>query len=400
MNRNTIRVAILVLTGSLLAGCGPQNTQREQAYQRWSRTRAVVICEVGEKHLKTGDLANARDRAAEALSLDGQCVPALLLMGKVSMERGRYVAAEECLRKAAEVAPERAEIPYLIGAALEKRGKYDEALAAYQKARALAPSNDAYVTASAEVLVSGGKCQLALELLEARLDRSDGELAMLALAVELAMLVGDPGKSGEYYRRCLDLEPGHPAAREGLAKANYFGGDYAAALVDLKAIAADKTGGGPTSWVYLMMGDCHLAANRPEAARRAYRDAVRVDPADPQIWTTLAKASLACDDPGEAARAARQAMALGGDAVEATIVLACAALARGDAAGATTMMNRVAKQRGDDPTVLCMLGRCSAAQGRDDEAVRFYTRALRADPDHPLARQLMASAALAAERGQ
>ncbi|HET6428449.1 MAG TPA: tetratricopeptide repeat protein [Phycisphaerae bacterium] len=400
MSRNVTHVTILALTALLLAGCGLENTQKEQAHQRWSTTRAAVICGVGEQHLKSGDLTKAGDRAAEALSLDEKCMPALVLMGRVQLEKGRYAAAEEQFHKAEALAPRHPDIPYLIGVSLEKRGKFDEALEAYQKAGALAPSNDASVIASAEVLVSSGKCQLALELLEARLERSEDELSMLALAGELAMLVGDPGKSADYYRRCLDLEPGHFGAREGLAKANFFGGHYAAALVDLQAIAADKVGGAPSSWVHLMIGDCHMAGNRPEEARRAYREAVRVDPTDAQIWMTLAKASLACDDPAEAARAARQAMSLGGDAVEATVVLACAALARGDPAAAAKLMERVAEQRGDDPTVLCMMGRCRAAQGRHDEAVRFYTRALRADPDHPLAKQLMASVALKDERGQ
>jgi len=392
MNRKIVNVTMWALAALVLAGCGLHNAQKELADQRWRQARAVVNCDLGEKYLKTGELAEAQNAAAEALSLDGKCVPALVLMGRVLMEKGRYVAAEEYFRKAGELAPKRAEIPYLIGAALEKRGKGAEALEAYQKASALDPACDAYVTASAEVLVSLGKCELAFELLDVRLAHSDGELSMLALAGELAMLVGDPDKSAQYYRRCLDMKPGHLGAREGLAKANFFGGHYPAALADLKVIAADKTDGGPASWVYLMIGDCQMAADRPGEARQAYRDAVRVDADDPRVWMALAKASLACDDPAESSSAARKAMALGGDAVEATLVLACAALAGGDAAGAAKLVDRVLKQRPDDPTALCIMGRCRAAQGHVDEAVGFYTRALRADPNRPLARQLMASA--------
>jgi tetratricopeptide (TPR) repeat protein len=387
----------LALAMSLVGGCGLENPQKVEAHQRWSRTRASVICGVGAEHLKVGDLDKARSRAAEALSLDEQCVPALVLMGKVLLGRGRYVSAEKHFRKAETFAPGQAEIPYLVGVALEKRGEYAEALKAYQKARALAPSNDAYVTASVEVLVSAGKPQLALELLEKRLERSDGEMSMLALAGELAMLVGDPGKSAEYYRRCLDVEPNHVAAREGLAKANFFLGDHAAALVDLQALAQHDGYKDQVSWLYIMIGDCHMAADRPAAAQEAYRTAARIDPGDERIWMALAKASLACGESAEAARAARQALALGEDDTEATMVLACAALDRGDGQGASRLMERVARKRPDDPTVLCMLGRCRAALGRDEEAAGYYVQALRADPDHRLAKRLLAATALREE---
>ncbi len=399
MNTCKATATALVLAAGLLGGCGPENAQKIEAHERWSQTRAGMACGIGTEHLKVGDLGKARARADEALSMDPECVPALVLMGKVLLAQGRYVSAAEHFGKAEALAPRRAEIPYLIGAALEKRGNHEEALAAYQKARALDPTNDAYVTASAEVLVSAGKPQLALELLEQRLERSDGDLSMLALAGEMAMLVGQPDKSVQYYQRCLDVQPDHVGAQEGMAKAAFFSGDYAAALIDLEALAERDGDKDKASWIYIMTGDCHMAANRPSAARGAYRAAARIDPGDGRIWLALAKASLACGDSAGAARAARQGLALGDDGWEATMVLACAALARGDSEGAWRLMERVAKRRPDDPTVLCMLGRCRQAEGRDDEAVSYYMKALKADPDHPLAKRLLAQTALN-ERGQ
>ncbi|KKL96072.1 hypothetical protein LCGC14_1848150 [marine sediment metagenome] len=309
MNSITRTATLALLIAALAGGCNFKNKQRIAAHQRWDQTRARVMCSVGTQHLKVGDLAKAEDSASKALALDPDCGPALVLLGKVLLEKGRYLQAEKHLREAELGSPDNAEVPYLLVVALEKRGRYTEALKCYQKARALAPANDAYVLASAEVLVAAGKPKLALELLTARLERTDGEAPMLALAGEVALLVDQPGRAGEFFRRCLDVAPEALGAREGLAKSSFFARQYAQALAALKELSADEDYKEKVSWVYIMSGHCQMALNRPRQAWESYRVASQIDPAEANIWTCLAKAGLAAGD----ARAAEQAAA---DSVE------------------------------------------------------------------------------------
>ncbi|OPX21807.1 MAG: hypothetical protein B1H04_06050 [Planctomycetales bacterium 4484_123] len=348
-------------------GCGLKNKQKLAAHQRWCETRARVIASVGAEHLKVGDLDKAADSAKQALSLAPSCVPARVLLAKVLLEKGRYAAAAEALRGCQSDAPENPEVPYLLGVAHEKRKQYAEALRQYQKACALDPSNDAYVIASAEVLVAQGKAALALELLESRLERIDGGVPMLLLAGELAMMVGQPVKAAGLYRRCLDAER-----------------DY-----------KEKV-----SWVYIMMGDCYLASRRVAEARGAYEVAVRIDPGDAEIWLCLAKAALAGGDPSAAAKAARRALALKGDSLDANLLLACALLAQDRPEEASKLLLRAAQADPRNATVLCMLGRCCQALGKKDQAVSYYLRALRSDPDHPLAKHLLAGIELGGSQGR
>jgi len=388
---------IPILATVAVAGCNLENKQNIEAHQRWARTRACVICGVGAEHLKVGDLDKATASAAQALELDADCVAGRLLMAKALLEKGRYLRAAEHLHRAETHAPANAEVPYLLGVALEKREQYDEALKHYQKARALDPSNDAYVTASAEALAASGRSLLALELLETRLERTDGTPSMLALAGELAMLVEEPGKAVDYYHRCLDMQSENLSAREGLAKAYFFAGKHAEALGVLKSLAGQTRYAGKACWVYLITGDCHMALNQPRQAQVAYEQAGRIEPGEPAIWVAQAKAALAAGDVARARIAARRALTLKPAGRDAQVVLAYALLAEGKPAEAAGLLKASPAEAAGDPTVLCVLGRCYASMGRKDQAVSCYLRALRSNPEDPLAKRLLARAGLESE---
>jgi len=383
---NMKRIGLMTAVILLLAGCNFQGRQKIEAYQRWHQARAQVICSVASEHLKVGQLDEAGAKALEAIHLDGKYLPAHLVLVKVRLEQGRYADALSQLAKAAPLDAENAEIPYLRGVAQEKRGEDIEALKAYQQARALDESNDAYAMASAEVLVAMGRPKQALELLKARLAHRDGNAAMLALAGELAMLVDAPGEGAEFFRQALDACPKSVSLLESLAKAYFFAARYDKAVEALSKLVADHDKAG---WIYLMMGTCHMRLNRPLDARRAYQAGTDVAPDQAPLWVCLAQAALVLNDAPRAIVAARRALALG-ECLEASAVLGYAMLREGKPESAAQVLSKVAQKRPDDATVWCALGRCYAAQGQDDQAASCYVRALRSDPQHRLARALLA----------
>ena len=388
------RLMIIALVIGLLSGCQTKNDQNIQAHQRWSGARAAIVCSLAEEHLKAGDLEKARDAALRSIQLDQNNLQARILLAKVLVEQGQYAVAIAELRIAEILAQDNAEVTYLLGVAQEKRGEYVEALKHYSRARALDPSQDAYVAASAEVLTTMGKPAQGLELLEARLDRGDVSPLLQALAGELAMLVGRYDQAVQFYRHCLDADPQDPLAREGIAKAYYFARRYTHALKALEELAAEPPYRARTLWVYLMIGDSHMALQRPSKARDAYQTAIRIDPDSAPVWKALGRACLTLGDVNGASAAARKALILGGDSLEAAVVLAYGMMCRGKLDQAAAILDDQARKHPDDPTVLCMLGQCYQRMGRKDRATSCYQKVLRAQPQHPLARTLLSAVEL------
>ena len=378
----------LLLVVAAAGGCLNTGKQQAEAYKRYHQTRSFMVYGVAMECFKVGDLDKAYSNTLEAIGLDESYVPARVLLAKVLLERGRYARALKELQKAEELAANSPEVAYLKGVALEKLRQFAEALKCYQKARALDEENCHYVTASAEVLVSMGKPQAALELLKARLERDDSDRAMLALAGELAMLVGEPAEAAEFFQRCLDGDPKDVGAREELAKAHFFAGNYREALAVLEKLEAQPRYRDKAAWVPIMMGNSYLALKRPRNARDAYRRATVIEPKEPRAWTSLAKAAMSLGDLNGTVLAARRALDLGGECLEATTLLGYALLRQGRAAEAKKLLTGVVGEHPKDPTLWCMLGRCCEALGQNDQAIACYASVLRSHPDHPLARVL------------
>ncbi len=425
MKHYTILLAMVVA----FSGCNFMHKQKVKSYKEWHQARSQIICSVGEEHFKAGSLDKAQSCAMESLSMNSDYLPARMLLAKVLLGRGRYEAAAEQLQKAetllvtpksdADAHPMGAEIAYLLGEALERSGKYAEALQCYQKSRAMDPSNDAYVMASAEVLVSMGQPKGALELLEVRLQRigASSEPPMLILAGEVAMLAGDYAMAADFFQQCLDMsndrdsdpqgtgKPGR-SVRESLAKAYFFAGNYRQTIESLKQIpdnVATATGSESSparrGWVRIMMGDSYMALNRPRDAKAEYESAVTIEPGDWPVWLSLAKAAVADGDTRRGISAGLRALELADDhmsaggnkgRLEISVVTAYAMLMENRPEDAMKILATSARENPDDPMLWCMLGRCYLAKGQSDRAAACYMAALREDPDNHLAKNLLA----------
>ena len=400
-----------------MTGCGSMQKEKAKSYKEWHQARSRIVCSVGEEHFKAGTLDKAQSCAMESLSLDSNYLPARMLLAKVLLGRGCYQEACEQLLKielssldnenGSSVASIRAdEVAYLRGEAMERLGKYPEALQCYQKARVLNPSNDAYVMASAEVMVSMGQLRGALELLEVHLQRigADIEPSMLVLAGEVAMLAEDYAKASGFFRQRMDMVKGQNAEGSGrfvlesLSKACFFAGDYKGAIESLKRIPNDS--GQSSCWALIMMGDSYMALNRPGDAKSAYESAIEIEPGDWPVWLSLAKAAVADGDARRGVTAGLRAMELARDSattgvtdkrrVDVSVITACAMLMDNRPEDAMKILATSAKDNPEDPMLWCMLGRCYSAMNRSDRAASCYMTALRLEPENHLARSLLA----------
>ena len=132
-----------------------------------------------------------------------------------------------------------------------------------------------------------------------------------ALASPLTVITDAELELGRYARaartaqRLVNWKPGLP----GYARVSYYReltGDPAGAARAMRFAAS--AGGSPQSAAYVraLLGDLELARGRLDAARAAYRDALRDVPSYPQALTGLARLSVARGDLDEAAALLRR----------------------------------------------------------------------------------------------
>jgi len=386
--------AILLFCLTALAGCQSQNVQetaKVEAQQRWLSARSRLVCSVGQECLTHGDLDRAASSAQEAISIDPKSLPARLLLAKVLLEKGQYVEAGAQLAQAEQMAPDNAQVHYLMGVSWERRRQFAQALQSYELARAADANNSAYVVASAEVMVQLGQPAQALELVEWRLQQVDGEPSLLSLAGELCLLSGQPQKAADYFSRALDMNQHSLTLRESLARAYFQAERYALALEQLGRLAEDPAYKEKSAWVYVMIGDCHLAQRKYGLARTAYETATAIDGADANAWCSLAQAALGAGDSDRALLAGRQALGLQ-ENPQAAVVVACVLLKQDQPRQAGGLLEPYVQKYPQDATLRVMLGKSYQAMGQQERALACYQQALRAEPGNPLAKALLASA--------
>lgn len=364
---------------------------KKEAEQRWNTTRAQMLYGVAKEHFKVGQLTQAAAKAHQAVGMDDKHIDARILLAKVFIEQGEHAAAQRELTTALEQAPESSEAFYLLGVAQEKGGQREEALASYRRAYALDSSSLAPVVAAAEVLVALGRTRDAEMCVADHVAEADNDPALFEVGGRIALMRKRPEKAVAFYRRALDLDPANTRYREELGRAYYLAGQHAEAIQTLRPLTkqADQAA---SPWVWLMVGDCELAAGNPRAARKAYEAAARLNPTSPGLCTKVGKALLAAGDPKKAILLAHQALDLDARSLEAQLVLGYALLRDGQAGEAIRWLKRTAVQHEDDSTVWCVLGQAHAADGDEVEAIRCYTVALRESPGNPVAQELLAAA--------
>lgn len=375
----------------LLNGCGNSVPEaKKEAAQRWGRTRANVTAEIAEELLRVGKVEEAQAKANEAIASDPECVPARLTLARVYIEQGQYQSAAALMSQMASEGRESADQAYLLGAALEKQGRGAEAVAAYYRAQALTTNGYAPTIAASEVLVTMGRPEKAREAVERHIKNAKGDVAMVELAARLAMMTKDYAWATEYYRQACDLDGTNPGYRMGLVRAECLAGQYEDALTTLEALAKTQAYGA-SAWVYAMKGDCLLELNRAPDARRAYREATKLEPYTAGLWVKLARSDMAAAMPAEAVADASQALVVDPNSLDATMVHGYALLRNGEAPRAVAAMTAASAVHPESATVWCLLGRAHQAAGDAGKALGSYQKAGRLEPGNPVVKELIAS---------
>jgi tetratricopeptide (TPR) repeat protein len=395
---NMKRIALLMAAGLLaLAGCDemkPQSLKERNAdtYEEWASTHVKRLYQVCQDQYRAGQMVEVEGKAEEALRLDPDHEGFMLLLGKVQIELGKSDAAEETLSRLAEVSPKRFDVPYFIGIARERRGDLQGAFDSYRKAEQLSGGRASEITAAiAEVLVSMGQPVDAQEYLEARMPApGHAEARIFELAGRIAMRLGQYVKATDHLHRACLMDAENVRYAEMLAEAQLKSGQFADAIGTLHGIVERDDVELP-SRVYVMLGDCQLAMDESREAIRSYMKACQTDARNVVAWTSLAKGHLAADQLDHAVDAARHALKLAPDNLDASQILAFALLRQNEVVEAARVLKAARKRHPRDTMITCLMGQTYAAVGKAEKARSFYNYALKLDPKCAMAQKLLAS---------
>jgi tetratricopeptide (TPR) repeat protein len=383
-----------------------------------------MLEEIVELH-KQGKLEEAEQRYRELLTFNPDDPETLHLLGMVRRQRGDAAEAVELVRRAIELAPDRAPYYMTLGGIELHARMLDAARADFETALRLDPNLTGAYGALAQIALLQGDAARADENFKLA-GRAGGErVDVLVGQGNLLLSRGDTDGAIKYLTRAAELFPGDPApqaslgraylskgmaafaeqalnnalrlkadfhaARIVLAEALMFNQRFDEAQEHLKVLLAVPEQRAPA---LAMMADVFRARGDLGRATTFYRDALAQRPGQPRVVAALAWCLSRLRLLREAVGAWREAVRLAPDDLDARHGLATACAEAGLADEAREAWRFVLYRDPGHRAARAGLAALLELVGRLDEARAEATTLLDADPRQAGARLVLARAAL------
>jgi protein O-GlcNAc transferase len=337
----------------------PQPPTQPPAPPTDPRSAAQRAVDAGLAHHHAGRPAEAAALYRQALAADGDCDPALHLLGVLTLQAGQADQATDLLSRAIRLRPTSAEYRLNLGVALRALGR--PAATVYRSALALDPQQ-------AALYVNFGN----------------------ACAAE-----GAAEQTVAAYGRAVTLTPDHLGARQSLGAALFA----ARRFVEAAAIFREGVRVAPQRAELLVnLGLTEQKLGRLDAARTAFERAVELEPADAGAATNLAVVLYLTGRANEAVAVCRDALRRRFDSSELHAASATALQAAGDPAAAVDAYRRSLALTPTAARSWSNLGVALQAAGKPPVAVAAQQRAWRSAPGDENTGRALAGALHAAGR--
>lgn len=248
---------------------------------------------------------------------------------------------------------------------LARRGELGDAVERLAELASQHPEHPVFRAEQAHALLRASRPADALPLLQA----AARELPDSATVIEdLGLCLDVLGKSAEAVdtlRGGLRVHPSHAGVRISLGEVLRRQGNAAEAVSVLEP-AAKRGSNDERAQALASLGRCYIMQGRPDAAHRAFDEAVQRAPASVNTWVRVARGLLQSEDHADQERALEYA-------------------------------NRAVRLAPELPLVHSLLGRIHEKLDHAKEAVAAYREAVRLDHDYAYARRRLLRLALDAE---
>ena len=266
---------------------------------------------------------------------------------------------------------------YITGRQAERRGALDEAEQAFRQALTSEPAGEPAL-ALGEVLTRRGRREEALPLWQSvlRAGQTQRTGATMARAALAAQALGQVRLANAYFQTAANLSPDDPHIHTKWGDLFLDKDNVAEARSSYEtALKADP------AHVPALIGMARaLADTNPSGAEAAARQAIAIDPAQPDAWTLLASEAMDASKRDEARAAIARVLQDNPQHVEALALSAALAQIedrKEDVASFTARALAIHPRNADVPRII---GDRLARHYRFDEAVRFLREAVALDP--------------------
>lgn len=334
-----------------LAGCeapGRQARAKQEANERWDRTRADLKARLAAAQFEAGEVDAAATELAAALELAPSDRSLRLMEVRVRLSQGALDQAEQALDRLQRQGVGGPETSYLRGVVGQQRGEWGAALTHFCAAAEAAPHEVEYVVAAAQAHLQLRQPDAAWELLGRHEERLGWKPAYQAVLAECLEQLGLWGAAAAAWRRVAGgSEDASLSERLGIALHRAGRWDEAARVLDPLISRAQRD----RPSVRLALAECLLEGGDAVTARERLAPVLRAEPHNAHALRLLARCLAALDDFAGAHRVAEQALKADPGAAELAAILALRA-GQTDRARqiVATYLSHVA---GDDP----LLGR-------------------------------------------
>jgi Flp pilus assembly protein TadD len=386
----------LVLLGAVVGGCSSagggkdkQLSQKEKAHTQWNVARGGVLYSLAKQQFEAGNLDDARKTIEQSMGLAPENVAIRLLSARISIEQGRLDVALRELDEVRVKDPQNAEAEYLTGVIYQRWQRPQEALRSYVQASEKVPSELAYVLARAEMLVSQGRNEHALDLLQGKLVYFENSGPIRDAVGQLLSQQGKHKEAVTVLRQAHILSPDDEGIREHLALAYFYAGEYRDAATLIERIVKEERFAQRAD-LLTVLAESQLLTDRPREARENFMVAAQLRPGDAHIWFNLAKVALQLGDTRRAEMSVRKGMALEPSGAEGQLLFGYLRLKQDKLDEALSAFRKASALDPKDTVSICMTGYVLEKQGKHADALREYGRALKLNPNEPMAQTLMA----------
>lgn len=380
--RPTSMVTYLALVPALL-----RERDEESASARLATLKRIAPGSAGTRYLEAlvayskGDRLGARDAVRQVLKTGSDYAPALLLAGTVEYELGNYLVAEDVLRKVAAANP------------------------GDRQSRRLLVS----------VYLRTNQVKKAQEALSTLVKIDPDSVPTNLLAGQVATAAREPAKAAAYFQKAVSLDPRNAVPRAMLGATNMMRGDVERGVAELEAASAsdvnrieadvalvqfylqqkqfDKAVSAVDALARKqpklpqtanLRGGVLLAKGRIADARKAFEEALALEPTFMPAANNLAALDLRDKKPENAANRYRSILAKNPKQVEASLRLAVLLQRIGDRTGEIDkiLSDAVTADPANVQARLAQVGRLQQT-GRKRDALDAAQKALAALPDDP-----------------
>lgn len=381
---------------------------------------------------REANYTKAREALSKVLAVSADHVPSLEVSGLTHLALGDHAQAEQQLEKVLSLSPGNAIARHAVVLAYLKEGRVAKAKAAFEPLMKTGSQNPQTIRLAGEIALVDGRAVDAVRLFEKAVE-TGGESALLhSRLAEAYVATGQPDKAAASLERSAAMPENRGEADLALAAFHLRHRSPDKALAAISAYEKKQPGQavGPN-----LRGSALLVKRQPDEARKAFEQALAIDPTFFAAASNLARLDAIAGKQADAVARFRAVLAKAPDQADALLSLAAlleakkgddpevlkvlrhavaanpampvprAALthyyvSRNNPKEALKVANEAMIALPDDPVVLDSLGIAQISAGEADLAVSTFQKAVMRQPDLPQPLVRLAVAQIKANRAQ